>query len=89
MEVSSTKIVKCNVFRVQETLFAGGSFPVSVFHGQSQINGGARDRKSRVMSFTKGEARRMAKLNLNTRICAIWSKPKDLQQTKTGSEAMP
>ena len=53
--------------------------------GQSQINGDAKDRKSRDMSFTQGEARLLAKLNLNTRICAVWSEPKDLQQQKTQS----
>ena len=50
--------------------------------GQKQKKRGAKDRRSRVMSFTQGEARFMAKLNLNTRICAVWSEPKDLQQLR-------
>ena len=36
------------------------------FIGQSHMNRGGEDRKSRVMSSTQGEARFMAKLNLNT-----------------------
>ena len=32
--------------------------------GQSQINRGAKDRRSRVMSFTKGEAQLVTKKNL-------------------------
>ena len=58
------------------------------FISQSQINRGTKDRKSRVMSFTQGEARLVAKLNLNTRICAVWGEPKESQQTKTQSEAL-
>ena len=35
--MSSTEIVKCKVFRRQETLYAGGTFPGSVFHGPETL----------------------------------------------------
>ena len=41
--------------------------------GQKQKKRDAKDRGSRAMSFTQGEARFMAKLNLNTRNCAVKS----------------
>ena len=32
LEISSTKVIKRSVFHGQEPLFAGGSFPMSLFH---------------------------------------------------------
>ena len=55
------------------------------FVGQRQISRVPEDRTSRVMSLAYGKDSFVAKLNLNTRICAVWSEPKDLQQAKSGS----
>ena len=62
MGISSTEIVKNNVFRGQEPLFARGSFAVSVFH-KPKINRVPEDRTSRVMSLTYGKDRFVAKFD--------------------------
>ena len=50
LETCSTQIVKSKVFQRQETLFEESSLPE--FIGQTQINRGAINCKSAIMSFT-------------------------------------
>ena len=57
------------------------------FIGQSQINRVPEDRTSGVMSLTYGNDRFVAKLNLNTRICAVWRLAKSFTTTQTQSGA--
>ncbi len=54
MEISSTEILKCSVFRGQETLFAGGSFPVSVFHGPEPNKEGCQGSQIESHEFYQG-----------------------------------
>lgn len=40
LQMSSTELVKCSVFRGQETLYAGDTFPGSVFHWPETLSAG-------------------------------------------------
>ena len=55
---------------------------------QKQKKREAKDRRSRVMSFTQGEARFVAKLNLNTRNCAVKILSEGVTTTETQSAAL-
>ena len=62
---------------MREVVFQG-----RYFISQSQINRGAKDRKSRVMSFTPGQARFVAKWNKTLGSAQYEGGPKDLQQPR-------
>ena len=61
LEISSTKIVKCMFFMGRRYFLREVVFQGRYFMGQSQINKGAKDRKSRVMSLAHGKDRLIAK----------------------------
>ena len=75
------------LFIVREHFLREVVFRGPYFVGQSQIDKGAKDRKSRGMSTTQGEARLMAEVYENTGICAIWRWAKRFTTNETGSGA--